>query len=46
MELLSSIGTETDGFVMFALFFPIFKDGPYYCYCAQVLRISRHSGFL
>ena len=23
-----------------------FKDGAYYCYCAYVLRISRHSGFL
>ena len=22
------------------------KDGAYYCYCAYVLRISRHSGFL
>ena len=24
----------------------IFKDGAYYCYCAYVLRISRHSDFL
>ena len=23
-----------------------FKDGGYYCYCAYVLRISRHSDFL
>ena len=23
-----------------------FKDGAYYCYCAYVLRISRHSDFL
>ena len=23
-----------------------FKDGPYYCYCAYVLRISRYSDFL
>ena len=22
------------------------KDGAYYCYCAYVLRISRHSEFL
>ena len=22
-----------------------FKDGAYYCYCAYVLRISRHSDF-
>ena len=26
--------------------FNLFKDGAYYCYCAYVLRISRHSGFL
>ena len=22
-----------------------FKDGAHYCYCAYVLRISKHSGF-
>ena len=26
--------------------FGFIKDGAYYCYCAYVLRISRHSGFL
>ena len=24
----------------------LIKDGAYYCYCAYVLRISRHSDFL
>ena len=24
----------------------LLKDGAYYCYCAYVLRISRHSDFL
>ena len=43
---LLSISTSTYYPSVAKLYFNLFKDGAYYCYCAYVLRISRYSDFL